>query len=77
MTTATESVYTQIVRARQAVKVLREFLNEVLEPILRAKSKAVPEHPKYLLSRKRYIDRRDRFLEAIQTIEGELEGLPE
>ena len=70
----TESIHTKKVRALQAVKNLRLFYDEVFDPVCRAKAKSVPEHPKYLLSVARHLAQADKFLEAIQTIQGELES---
>ena len=74
MTTAVSTAY-RTAQAKQAVKILRDFYLEVLDPALRAKGKAVPEHPKYLLSVQRYTDRSNKALDAINNLESEVNSL--
>lgn len=67
----------QKAQATQAIKILRSYYTLCIDPWLRAKAKAVPEHPKYLLSVKRYLDRSDKALDAVNTLACEIEAMPE
>lgn len=74
-----ESTQTQKARAVQAVKVLRQFYDEVYHPHTRAKIKSLADRgrPKFLISVKHFNDRDSKVLEAIQDLQGEIEGIPE
>jgi len=72
-----ESVHSKKVRAVQAVKILRGFYDEVYHPYTQAKIKAIPERPKFLISVNHFRSRDDKVLEAIQTLQGEIEAIPE